>query len=574
MVGFKKRLWFMLIVFLVYLSSPGYPKSIKMKNLPASQDMESYSREYDEGELTKEAIECSACKDDMNDTAKCNKCVELNDACPDCCLTDDLEAVRCTEDESEDYECGLSPFGNADNCEPVVCGDQDTNDCFAECKDGSGCESEGTGGEPKSSKTPYGLQRRGCPVEDSKDLAPNDDSCTKVSGSGLDRIWKCPSDGLKPKFADNYLDKSQCLLDSDLTFTHSKPDSTWGYGDYYAVTKVSPACTSSDSCSQSCSGSCEKKKKNCVGQACNPPDCIPKCPDACSYTCVSAACTTPDQSTSDCVCSASQCSTPSCTPSCSSSCGSNGCSSLCASSCFPDSDTYYVYVLSDKYKEYITECIDKADTYEECADRVHCCQKGACPDEVKGKNKKCNSGFEANCDLAHCENRACYSSDCADYTGIENKKSCAQLASDANGCLVDNKNCFMEIDSDFYYNFVAKSGDSLTIIWQIVNEQSNQDVSGVNFYTLVKVFKTEMDKVEPAAHTSMMNVKSLEAAFSIYGTTHVKRGELESGKSYRVRVYYFLPNVKSCNDLCETCAAAENEVELSQMSLTLVRVRE
>lgn len=206
---------------------------------------------------------------------------------------------------------------------------------------------------------------------------------------------------------------------------------------------------------------------------------------------------------------------------------------------------------------------------------MHCCQEGACPEETDSEGD-CSPGFDLNCDLDSCENRLCdeYADMCKNYTSATKIKSCAQIASDANSCLVDNTDCFREIDPDFKYDFVSRGGESLTVIWQIINKPVARDVSGVNFYTLVKIFNKDEDKTEPAAHTSMMNVKSLEAAFSIYGTTSISKGELEAGKSYRARAYYFLPEAEFCKPECETCASGTIEVELSHMSLILLRVRE
>jgi len=606
MVKMKKGLWFFLLVFSVYLSHPGYTatKSINIKDLPANQDMDMASQEYGEGEktlgVTDDGGDCigSECLESLNETAKCNKCVELQDACPDCCLTDNTsgdKVVKCSEgDDNGDYVCEAAPF-DEDSCDPVVC---NKDKCFSECsnyayeqfeddgKTQTACyETKGTAGEVDSSAKPRRWQKRGCPEKDSADLAPNG-SCSPIgTGSGLDRKWKCTSDWLKPKFAVDYIDKSLCAPDSDLTFTNSKPDSTWGYGDYYAVTKVSPLCDEDDTCESECSVSCKVKKDSCSPvypdtDMCSPSACTPECPDACSYSCVSGtACEDgkEDKSTSDCSCAAEASCTPRpCDTECSTKCW-NRCSNSCPSGCEASSDDYYVYVLSDKYQKYIKECIDKANEYEECADSAHCCQEGACPDELDGEDK-CNPGFEANCDSANCEKRVCpaYVSMCEAYTGTGTITSCAQLASDANGCLVDHKDCFKEIDEDFpYHDFVARSGESLTIIWQIVNKPPEEIVSGVNFYTLVKVWELDSSGETDGklVHTSMANVKSLEAAFSIYGTTYVPGKDLEAGKLYRAKVYYFLPNAEFCDPNCETCAAT-NEVELSYLSLIVLRVRE
>ena len=185
---------------------------------------------------------------------------------------------------------------------------------------------------------------------------------------------------------------------------------------------------------------------------------------------------------------------PSYTPSCNLSCGSDGCSSSCTSSCSAASEDYYVYVLSDKYQEYIKECIKQADEYEKCINEFDCCRDGVCPKKTDGG--ECSPGFDVNCEKEKCEELVCYYSDCERYIGDEKTKSCAQLASDANDCMSEHKYCFQEIDSEkIKYDFVARRGDSLSIIWQIdAKSADDEDAEGVNFYTLVKVFELDGDK--------------------------------------------------------------------------------
>ena len=100
MVRFKGRFLFFLLIFGLYLSCPGYSavKSINIKNLPANQDMDRVERDYGDTPLTLGVTdadgECvkSDCLDLLNETAKCNKCVDLEEKCPGCCLEDDPDA--------------------------------------------------------------------------------------------------------------------------------------------------------------------------------------------------------------------------------------------------------------------------------------------------------------------------------------------------------------------------------------------------------------------------------------------------------------------------------------------------
>lgn len=618
---FKRRFWFFLLMFVLCLNCPGYPKSIKVENLPASHDMDRVERDYGDTPLTLGATDAdgdcvdSACLDSLKDTVKCNKCVDLEEKCPGCCLEDvntGGKKVRCPDKDSSNKSiCGVSQFYETD-CDLEDCEDKvkdinyyDNDNCRIKCRDykyksSSVCgkadpKIEGTSGELIDDyERTYGLQRAGCPDEDSDLLAPDNDDCSLVKdteGKGLDRKWKCEVPGIIPEFAKKYVNESLCSPDSSLTFTY-KPDSSWGYGDYYAVTKVEPNCAASYECSSSCSiQSCSKDKdgdcykdKECPPSSCVPKNCHTKEESVCSYSCVSGtACATADKSTYDCECDNSrndQCTPDSCKPSCSRKGCEETCSNECTiNTCQSASNTYYVYVLSDKYKGYIKECVKQADEYEKCINEFDCCREGVCPEKTDGK--ECNPGFDANCDLKKCEKLVCYYSDCKEYIGKEKTESCAHLASDANDCMSKHKDCFEEIDPEkIKYDFVARRGDSLTIIWQIdVKSANDEDAEGVNFYTLVKVFELDGDKnpTGDPVHTSMMNVKNLEANFTIYGTTNtgVDSGELKAGKFYRVRVYYFLPNAEFCDKdkKCEGCAAV-NEVEVSYISLTLVRARE
>lgn len=603
----RKGLWFMLIVSLVYLSSPGYPDSKKtIHNLPVNQDMGVFSKRYSEGEKILEVMKQSDCEDcwsTLNDAAKCKRCVRLRENCGDCCLTEDKEGkktVKCgvKDDKEYNYNCGAVPFED-DACDPIVC---DTDRCNTKCRDykydaDSPCngveEGKGTEGEVDDSAKPLRWQRKGCPEEDSEDLAPEGADCELVQDTaGLNRKWKCLSDGLKPKFAEQYYtltDGSSCLPDSDADLDGiAKPDASWGYGDYYAVTKVSTVCEKqTDQCEGFCGGSCEAagKNKSCSPNSCDPDDCTPACPEHCEYSCVlGTACVSEDLSTKDCICSGSQCPTARCTPNCNPECGSEGCSSTCSSPCLPNVP-YYVYVLSKKYQDYIEKCIAYADNYDACMDRVNCCKKGVCRDEVVKRNDGtygCNPGSSENCDTADCGKRICYADDCADFGAAA---SCAQTSSDANGCLIYHPDCFKEMDSAFFYPYVARSGDALNIIWQVVTKEPAKVVDGLNFYTLVKVWKLDADgNPEKAVHTSMMNVKSLEASFSIYGTTNVPKVDLEGGASYQARLYYFLPPREFCMPKCE-CLAGDadceaeacedtNNIELTYLSLILQRIRE
>ena len=565
----KNKGWlFLLLIFIACPSPWVYSANRSINNLPPSQDMVTVNREYASQErilgVTDGTGSCigATCQDSLNDTAKCNKCVDLQEDCPNCCLgkadgsgSDDgktvgsgEEVINCTNAQSAKYICDAVPFGDTDKCDLVECPE---DSCAGECTNytydsQSGCsDTKGTGGEPKSGATPYGLERKGCP----NDLTPSgcsvysaDGNTEFVNKAGPDSIWECPHSGnqsssLTPQKTPCDIDSSTGLITPESDY-YQADEYVWGH-DY------------------SCSGI---KCCGCSYQDPGQPSCDSKsaaCSDTKSYSCNDSCCT-----------AKGSCTPPpkgKCDPPCISTCTA---SVICIAT---PKITAVRYKLASDFKNYITSCVSKSDDYEKCADRVNCCQQGVCPAE-EDEEGKCNSGFALNCDLTKCEKRLCYYTACQKYTG----KSCAGYSSDAQGCLVDKKNCFEEIDPSFKYDFVARSAEALTITWQIVTASTSKTVSkGVNFYTLVKVWKLDVNGVTgDPVHTGMMNVKSLEAAFSIYGTTHIPVSTLTSGAKYRVSVYYFLPGNPLCNTDCDPDCSTGNELELNYISLTLIRTRE
>ena len=172
----------------------------------------------------------------------------------------------------------------------------------------------------------------------------------------------------------------------------------------------------------------------------------------------------------------------------------------------------------------------------------------------------CETGYKANCSDAGCAKRIVVNLACYEATAGR----CARLNQDAQKCLEGGADeCFVEIDSNMYYDFVARTGEAYNIIWQInttpLREAKNDE--NAKFYTMVKV-------VDPANtivyYSSNLHQKSLNAAFSIYGTTLIPKGTFSPGKGYQIRVYYFM------NDDEDT----SYEVEITQMSLIVTRVRE
>src|SRR3989338_5827209 len=111
MVKNKKAL-ILLLIFLAFFNSTAYPKDKRIKSLPASQDIQTvsvdYPNSYYPGGLIKSEIPCGTCSALSSLAEKCQDCVDLKDACPDCCLTTTSpKAIKCSvNDTTDDYNCG------------------------------------------------------------------------------------------------------------------------------------------------------------------------------------------------------------------------------------------------------------------------------------------------------------------------------------------------------------------------------------------------------------------------------------------------------------------------------------
>jgi len=233
----------------------------------------------------------------------------------------------------------------------------------------------------------------------------------------------------------------------------------------------------------------------------------------------------------------------------------------------PRHGSCYRYAPTPAFASCINKCRDYADAWDTCNNRLRCCERSVCS-ELE------TPGYE-NCDLSACEERV-NNTLCDSYTSGD----CARLMAEYSACLAGGfqagacSNCFREIDSSFNYRFVAKSGESMVIIWQmstrpydITDPENPSEVSnsGTYFFTKIAVFETSVDGAETAKiHESMVHQKSLEAAFSIFCATEIPSGVLKTGRSYVVKLYYFLPQLTDM----------EVEVEVNSMSLIIVRTRQ
>ena len=231
-----------------------------------------------------------------------------------------------------------------------------------------------------------------------------------------------------------------------------------------------------------------------------------------------------------------------------------------------DHDECYRYRPKFAYSSYVTNCRNYTDFSESCFKAKDCCLQIVCPDSGNGP------GFDLNCNEGVCQDRRDWNNTIEISNGVE--KTCDQitpgdciyLQSLAEGCLLDVgrgscSECFREIDNNFYYKFVAKSGESIVVFWQIIADPIISEDIDTYFYTMVKI----VDGQGAPIHQSVAHQKAFKGAFSIFSATSIDASEnlFEQGKTYYARIYYFIPEIE------ETLS-----MDLRQVQLIIVRTRE
>jgi len=226
----------------------------------------------------------------------------------------------------------------------------------------------------------------------------------------------------------------------------------------------------------------------------------------------------------------------------------------------------YQYTPAAEFADCVNKCLSYADERDTCNNVRECCKRNICSELEP-------PGYQ-NCDLAACQERS-KDDRCDKYT----LEDCSRIQKDAQDCLAGGflaagcSTCFQEVDSEFNYRFVAKSRETMTIIWQmsttpydITNPSQPTYVtnSSTYFFSKVVVFEVTPLGLEVKVHESMIHQKSLEAAFSIFCATQIPNNILQPGSSYIIRVYYFLPQLNNI----------ELEVQLNNIRLIMVRTRQ
>ncbi|MFO8052368.1 MAG: hypothetical protein R6U54_00175, partial [Candidatus Omnitrophota bacterium] len=236
--------------------------------------------------------------------------------------------------------------------------------------------------------------------------------------------------------------------------------------------------------------------------------------------------------------------------------------------------SYYKYESLTSYSSYISSCISYSNEAESCQKQVKCCQEETCSSEPNPGYGNCTDGCNERLDF----------DELVKVPG-EGIKSCPELQySDCSliqeritNCLLGGcASCFRKIDINFSHDFVAKSGESLTIFWNILSkpdvtpaagytEVQARDAIDTYFYTIVKVIDASGDPV----YSSIMHQKSFNNAFSIFNATHLDSTYLKTGEEYSVGIYYYLP------DITEDIAEVESmKMDIAGMEMTLIKIRE
>lgn len=190
------------------------------------------------------------------------------------------------------------------------------------------------------------------------------------------------------------------------------------------------------------------------------------------------------------------------------------------------------YTPKGSYKKCSSECVQKVNQWEIDFNNYHCGMTGnsVCPSSTA-----CKSGFSRNCNEAKCEERV--ENEClTKYT----KDKCKNAEKEFRERFLAGEvsPCFKEIDHEFRYKFVARSNERYVVMWQVLCDVLVPH-SEYNFYTMVKIFD-ENNSVTPV-YESVIHEKALLSTFFINAQTGFEQEILTPGKSYNVRLYYFLP---------------------------------
>lgn len=236
-----------------------------------------------------------------------------------------------------------------------------------------------------------------------------------------------------------------------------------------------------------------------------------------------------------------------------------------------------------KQKASLTTCLTNCSNYglnwETFSKQLYCCKQRVCSGTQACSN---GSGDDICCpSLEACASRvnwpACDSMTAQTCINLQNEITACTHRGSGGSCT----NCFREVDSNFHYDFVARSNDKIVVVWQVVANPAYTPngpeipLPRTDFYTMVKIFEANdngsiIDPNSPV-HESIVHQKSFIGSFSIYSATstaHNARTGNEviftAGKKYTIRLYYFLPKLPGYVLYSD----------ITRLGLTILRIRE
>jgi len=246
----------------------------------------------------------------------------------------------------------------------------------------------------------------------------------------------------------------------------------------------------------------------------------------------------------------------------------------------------YKYDAKQEYMDYITACHDMADEYEGCNNRINCCEHS---DTCSGQPQP---GFSANCNASLCQERITWDTNGCNPPNIfidgegGTCHTCEEMIADPSICVNRNnayvnclvtagtacRDCFVEIDSGFFYEFVARSREKAIVQWimhssPVVGSLPATVTTPIYFYSLVRVEKASTGAV---VHESFVHQKSFQGDFDVFAATLVPASSLEQGEKYVVRLYYFLPQLSQVG---VTPPPAGLSVNVTRRELIVFRIR-
>jgi hypothetical protein len=203
----------------------------------------------------------------------------------------------------------------------------------------------------------------------------------------------------------------------------------------------------------------------------------------------------------------------------------------------------YKYTLTSGYSTCLNNCTQYTASQGQCSNDFAGCKDAVCGGA--GFDAKCKNSPDPATGKGKCDERL-------DWPGCDSLTAtdCVSMNNDANVCLTDPNGpchtCFRQLDPDLFYRFVARSREKIVVMWQISSTPKFQGKAPTYFYTMIKIIDENANR---AVHESIVNQKSFQGSFSIFSATAqsavAENGKivLETGKPYRVEIYYFIPPV-------------------------------